>query len=91
MPILLHKDLQKKGELGLWAIEENEKWFLDQLELSGSEYDQLAKIKGHRRVEWLAARMLIHKMSGREKRGTFWKDECGGGGHVESYYQFAGV
>ncbi len=77
MPILLHKDLKKKGELGLWAIEEEESWFLSQLDLSQEEQSQLDKIQGHRRVEWLAARMLIHRMSGREKRGIFWKDEFG--------------
>ena len=77
MPILMHKDLQPKGEIGLWTIEEEESWFLDQLELAIEEKEQLSSIQGHRRIEWLAARMLIHHMSGREKRGFFQKDEFG--------------
>jgi len=63
--------------LGLWGIDEDESWFLDHLELSAQEEQQLGRIKGHRRIEWLAARMLIHTMSGREKRGIFYKDEFG--------------
>ncbi len=77
MPVLLHKNLQPAGELGLWKIQEEEAWFLDRLDLSVAEQSQLSRIKGHRRVEWLSARMLIHHMSGRTKRGVFLKDEFG--------------
>ncbi|MEM6380149.1 MAG: 4'-phosphopantetheinyl transferase superfamily protein, partial [Bacteroidota bacterium] len=35
------------------------------------------KIKGHRRIEWLAARQLVHQMSGRQNRAAFVKDEFG--------------
>ncbi|MEL7120684.1 MAG: 4'-phosphopantetheinyl transferase superfamily protein [Bacteroidota bacterium] len=77
MPLTLHQLLSPKGELGLWEIKEDEKWFRDRLDLSTTESDQLKKIKGHKRLEWLAARMLIHSMSGRDKRGFFIKDEFG--------------
>jgi phosphopantetheinyl transferase len=77
MPILKHKNLEPAGELGLWSIEEEEDWFLDHLALSEKEAAQLEQIKGHRRIEWLSARMLIHHMSGREQRGFFYKDEFG--------------
>lgn len=77
MPIFLHKNLKPSGELGLWTIEEEESWFLDQLSLSREEASQLSTIKGHRRVEWLAARMLVHHMSGRKRRGFFSKDGYG--------------
>ncbi len=77
MPVLVHKYLHPAGELGLWEIKEEESWFLSNLDLSEAEKDQLSSIKGHRRVEWLSARMLIHHMSGREKRGYFLKDEFG--------------
>jgi 4'-phosphopantetheinyl transferase len=77
MPILIHRNLEPAGELGLWSIEEEEEWFLDHLVLSEEEEAQLKRIKGHRRIEWLSARMLIHHMSGREDRGFFYKDQFG--------------
>lgn len=77
MPVIKHNNLEPAGEFGLWAIEEEEPWFLDRLVLSPEEEEQLQRIRGHRRIEWLAARMLIHHMSGREERGFFYKDEFG--------------
>ena len=77
MPIFHQQQLREKGELGLWQIEEPEEWFLERLSLHENEQAQLDKIKGHRRIEWLAARQLVHQMSGRERRGIFIKDEFG--------------
>lgn len=77
MPIIYHKILPKGGELGLWRIEETEVYFLDKLELFPSEVQQLAKIKGRLRLEWLASRWLLHTMSGRTLRGACLKDEFG--------------
>lgn len=77
MPIIHHQNIAILGEVGLWRIEESEEWFLEKLDLFPQEKTQLAKIKGHRRIEWLAARQLIHQMSGREKRVAFVKDEYG--------------
>jgi phosphopantetheinyl transferase len=77
MALLLHEQIQPEGDLGLWQIEESEEWFLEQLELKEAELAQLARLKGRRRSEWLAARQLVHQMSGRAQRGAFWKDEFG--------------
>lgn len=77
MPIIHHQSLEAPGELGLWQIEESEDWFLERLQLFPKEQAQLAKIKGHRRIEWLAARQLVHQMSGRQDRAAFVKDEFG--------------
>jgi 4'-phosphopantetheinyl transferase len=77
MPLLLHQLIEPAGELGVWRVEEPEEWFAGKLELSLAEGAQLAGIKGRRRVEWLAARHLVHLMSGRQKRGAFLKDEYG--------------
>lgn len=78
MPVFFHQDLpDSPGELGLWRIVESEAWFLSQLQLQPHEQDQLDRIKGHRRVEWLSVRLLVHQMSGRSRRGTFLKDEYG--------------
>lgn len=77
MPILHHQNIEAIGEIGLWQIEESEAWFLEHLNLFPQEQAQLAQIKGHRRIEWLAARQLVHQMSGRIKRAAFIKDEYG--------------
>lgn len=77
MPLYHHRYLAPAGELGLWKIEEPESWFRDQLMLSPLELRQLSTIKGRKRVEWMSVRHLIHIMSGRERRGAFFKDEFG--------------
>lgn len=77
MPLLLHESIVPAGELGIWRITEPEAWFLEQLFLYPAELRQLAGIQGRRRREWLAARQLVHQMSGREVRGAFVKDEYG--------------
>ncbi len=77
MPLVSHRFLQPEGELGLWMIEETEAYFVKHLDLSNLEKIQLNAIKGHRRMEWLAARWLLHLMSGREMRGACLKDEHG--------------
>jgi len=77
MPLFLHKFLPKKGELGLWKIEEEEDFFLNQMNLKEEELDQINQIKGRGRLEWLSSRWLLHTMSGRETRGVCLKDEYG--------------
>jgi phosphopantetheinyl transferase len=77
MPILLQKGLKPEGILGIWEIREEEGWFLDGIPLSEEEQGQLDRIKGRRRVEYLAVRQLIHAMSGREERGALIKDAFG--------------
>lgn len=77
MPIIHHQKIEPIGEIGLWQIEESEAWFMEHLQLFPKEQEQLAKIKGHRRIEWMAARQLVHAMSGRVKRAAFVKDEYG--------------
>lgn len=89
MPLLVHKQLEPKLELGLWQITEEEDWFIQRLTLDPREDSQLAQIRGHKRVEWLASRHLVHLMSGRKERGTFLKDEFGKP-HLEgSVYQIS--
>ncbi len=77
MPLLFHRYLQPEGELGLWRIEETEDFFLDRLDLSSVEEAYIEKMKGHRKLEWLAGRWLLHQMSGRSFRGACLKDEFG--------------
>jgi phosphopantetheinyl transferase len=77
MPILRHDILIPSTELGIWEIKEPESWFLESLLLYPAELRQLGGLKGRRRLEWLAARQLVHHMSGREKRAAFVKDQYG--------------
>lgn len=89
MPLYLHEHLETGGELGLWNIEEEEEWFLHKLLLSPMELRQLSRMKGRRRLEWLAVRQLVHTMSGRQKRGAFIKDEFGKPHLEKSSYQIS--
>lgn len=77
MPLLFKKNIDNEVHLGIWRIEEEEDWFWEHLFLYPEELRQLSNIKGRRRIEWLAARHLIHLMSGRNKRASFYKDEYG--------------
>lgn len=77
MPLFSHRYLQPEGELGLWKIEESEVFFLEQLLLTKEEENYIAAMRGHRRLEWLAGRWLLHQMSGRTLRGKCIKDEFG--------------
>jgi len=77
MPLLEHRCFNSQGELGLWRITETEEWFTARLKLHAEEEQQLDRIKGDRRREWLAARHLVHLMSGRTERTPFYKDEHG--------------
>ena len=77
MPLYLHRILKPEGEIGLWLITEPESYFLANLSLFPLEKKLLHDLKGHRKLEWLAGRWLLHYMSGRLDRGACYKDEFG--------------
>ncbi|MFT5383434.1 MAG: 4'-phosphopantetheinyl transferase, partial [Saprospiraceae bacterium] len=77
MPLIFHRNLRSTGELGLWKIEEEEDFFMDKLTLLPLELDLINATKGHRKLEWLASRWLLHQMSGRDIRGACLKNEFG--------------
>ena len=77
MPLLIHNEIEFGAEVGVWKIEESEDFFRDKLPLIQIEIEQLDRIKGRRRTEWLAVRYLLHQMSGREIRGACLKDSFG--------------
>ncbi|MEL6862911.1 MAG: 4'-phosphopantetheinyl transferase superfamily protein [Bacteroidota bacterium] len=77
MPLLLHRKLPNTGEIGLWRITETEDFFLDRMVLTLPEEKRLAEIKGHRRLEWLSSRWLLHIMSGRSIRSACLHDSFG--------------
>ncbi len=77
MALLTHKLIHPAGEVGIWEITESEAFLLSKIGLFPEEQAQLDTIKGRKRIEWLAARYLVHTMSGRQDRGVFLKDEFG--------------
>ena len=89
MGLILHQHLDPSGEIGLWRIEESELFFLEQLLLTPEEDHQIAAMKGHRRLEWLAGRWLLHHMSGRTIRAACLKDEYGKPHLEDSSYQIS--
>ena len=90
MPIILHKNIEPEGEVGVWKIEESEEWFRKRLDLYEEEKDALSQIKGEgKRREWLASRWLLHEMSGRDVRGACLKDAFGKPHLAESDYEIS--
>ena len=78
MPVSLHEQLYPPGEWGLWHITEPEAELRAACPLSATEAEALAAIRGAgRRREFLAARLLLHHMSGRAERGELVKDPAG--------------
>ncbi len=77
MALIFEKQLSPIGKIGLWRIEEPEAFFLEQLDLQEFERDELEKIKGHKRLEWLSSRLLLWLMQPDKPAGRMpiWKDE----------------
>ncbi len=55
-------------QFGIWQIAEAEAFFREDLPLSVQEEAEWALHKGIRRLEWLAGRWLLHKLSGSVQR-----------------------
>jgi phosphopantetheinyl transferase len=79
MPVFSDISISGKGRLGIWKITENIHFFSERLSLSANEQEEYQKIKKHyRRLEWLAARWLLHSLTGTEnKRFNVKKDQYG--------------
>lgn len=68
MPLLFYKHPAPGTSFGLWHITEDEAFFREDLPLSSEEEQEFAQFKGIRRMEWLAGRWLLHKLTGEEHR-----------------------
>lgn len=77
MALLKHEKIKSDGELGVWKLEESIDWYLERIALHEEELLQLETLRRDKREEWLAARWLLHEMSGREIRGKVLKDAFG--------------
>ncbi|MEM6879401.1 MAG: 4'-phosphopantetheinyl transferase superfamily protein [Bacteroidota bacterium] len=90
MPQVLHELCFPPGLLGLWTIEEPEDWLRDQIALDIEEESQLVAIKGGgRRREFLAARVLLHRLSRRNRLGALVKDQFGKPRLVDSSFHIS--
>jgi 4'-phosphopantetheinyl transferase len=63
MGIFLKKSIPENGEVGIWKIEEEEPFFINQLSLSDEERQQLDKKHQKLKIEWLASRHLVKEMT----------------------------
>lgn len=77
MPLFSDIQIDNNLRVALWRLEEPESFFLEKMELSAAEEEELRDLKGHRRVEMLAARWLLHEMTGEERRKNCHKDQYG--------------
>ena len=77
MSLIVQENIQPIGEFGIWHISETREFFLSRLELTSKEKARYALMKGRLQIEWLAARYLLHTLSGRPIRGKLFKDEYG--------------
>jgi hypothetical protein len=89
MPIYLREHINPTGEIGIWDITEEESYFKEELILTDEEQELISDVVERRRKEWMAGRLLLHKMSGREKREIAEKDEHGKPHLMASPYSFA--
>ncbi len=77
MALFLKRKVGSTGEMAIWQIEEPESFFLQNLELTIQEEQRFQKIKGRRRLEWIAARWLLHYLSNSAERIPCVADEFG--------------
>jgi len=74
MPLVFKESVFKSATLAVWKIEENEDFFLSKKNQDW-DMDELKKLKGGRRLEWIASRYLLQVISKKKYRIT--KDQYG--------------
>ena len=75
MPLLLTAHPFENAVFGLWQIAEDEAFFREDLPLTSSEEAELARHQNPlRRLEWLAGRWLLHKLTNAPQRLPLAKD-----------------
>lgn len=68
MPLLLTTHPFPSTTFGVWQIAEDEAYFRRDMPLLPEEEAELARYKDIRRLEWLAVRWLLHKLTGLSER-----------------------
>lgn len=72
MGLLFREKVYGNADLWLWKVEENDDFFLKQLDLSEADSGLLAKFTApSRRLEWLASRYLLQQLVGGDASVTY--------------------
>lgn len=80
MPLWEERKLFDRTELSIWKVDEPEEFFFERLQLADVEQQELERLRGRRRLEWLASRYLVHDLLSGESewaRIPLVKDEHG--------------
>lgn len=73
--LLFSQHLEPTVQFAAWHIAEEEAFFRQDLPLSGAEDTEIGRYQlPLRRLEWLAARWLLHRLTGRSERLPLIKD-----------------
>lgn len=76
MPLLFSEN-NDSINVGLWNVIEDEKYFLDDIQLYNEEKDELEKLSVRKKIQWLSSRYLLHLLTHEEKRLITTKDNFG--------------
>jgi len=77
VPIIHHQSIEPQGNWAIWEIREAESWFRAHLQLFDVEEAMIGEMNSQRRLEWLAARQLLHEVLGDQDRTPCLKDTNG--------------
>lgn len=77
MSLIYQSNIAPEGVYGIWHVEEDDEFFLQQMTLYPLEKEELLSLKARKKTEWLSSRYLLHLLSDREIRGTCLKDAYG--------------
>jgi 4'-phosphopantetheinyl transferase len=77
MPLLFTKNENDSLRYSIWHNTEGDDFFLDRLDLSNVELDELSQLRSRKKSEWLCSRYLLTIAADHEIRGACLKDEFG--------------
>ena len=77
LPLIYRKHKPDHHIIGIWKITEDESYFLKKLNLVSEELEEFQRIKGRKRLEWLASRYLLQFLIGEPTKAKTKKDRYG--------------
>lgn len=77
MPLVYKNQINTSTVVGVWDIQEEPQFFIEELGLSQEEESMLKDMRNHRLIEWLSSRYLCHQLSGHKNRIEIIKDKFG--------------
>ncbi len=64
MPLQEYIITEPHGRLGIWHLTEEEGFFIDKLHLTDAEQSEINVVKGHKKLEKLAGKLLLRQLTG---------------------------